>query len=88
MSSCGKDRKRKGKSKRSDIDLTSILTFIKLIQAIGCGMLGISVLGLILVGKNSSAQVLYIMVIVVNLIIVFGGLFPIRYLTNKVSNEK
>ena len=85
MSSCGNDRKRKAKS---NIDLTSILTFIKLIQAIGCGMLGISVLGLLLVGKNPSAQVLYIMVIVVNLIIVFGGLLPIRYLTNKVSDEK
>ena len=88
MSSCGNERKRKAKRKRSNIDLTSILTFIKLIQAIGCGMLGISVLGLLLVGKNPSAQVLYIMVIVVNLIIVFGGLLPIRYLTNKVSDEK
>ncbi|MBM6859229.1 hypothetical protein H9X78_01775 [Clostridium saudiense] len=85
MSSCGNDRKRKAKS---NIDLTSILTFIKLIQAIGCGMLGISVLGLLLVGKNPSAQVLYIMVIVVNLIIVFGGLLPIKYLTNKASDEK
>lgn len=88
MSSCGNDRKRKAKSKRSNIDLTSILTFIKLIQAIGCGMLGISVLGLLLVGKNPSAQVLYIMVIIVNLIIVFGGLAPIRFLVNKVSDQK
>ncbi|MBC5627923.1 hypothetical protein H8S20_03355 [Clostridium sp. NSJ-6] len=88
MSPCGDNRKRKTKGKRSNIDLTAILTFIKLIQAIGCGMLGISILGLILVGKNPSAQVLYVMVIVVNLIIVFGGLVPIRFLANKVSDQK
>lgn len=88
MSPCGDNRKRKIKGKRSNIDLTAILTFIKLIQAIGCGMLGISILGLILVGKNPSAQVLYVMVIVVNLIIVFGGLVPIRFLANKVSDQK
>ncbi|MGG7143153.1 hypothetical protein ACQPVP_06765 [Clostridium nigeriense] len=82
MSSCRENRSRSIK-KKSNIDLNSILTFIKFIQSISFGMLGISVLGFILVGKDPAAQVLYVMVIVVNLFIIFGGMIPIRYLNNR-----
>ena len=82
MSSCGENRKRKIKNKNS-IELTAILNFVKFIQSVSFGMLGISILGLILVGKDPAAQVLYIMVIIVNLVIIFGGMIPIRYLNNK-----
>lgn len=84
MSSCRKNRGRKIK-KQDSIELHSILSFIKFIQAISSGMLGISILGLILVGDNKSAQVVYIMVIVVNMLVIFGGMIPIKYLTNKNS---
>lgn len=82
MSSCGENRKRKIK-KQNSIDLKAILSFVKFIQSISFGMLGVSILGLILVGKNPGSQVLYVMVIFVNLIIIFGGMIPIRYLNNK-----
>ena len=82
MPSRGENRARKIK-KKSDIDLKSILTFVNFIQSLAFGMLGISILGLILVGKNQTAQVLYVMVIVVNLVIIFGGMIPIRYLNKK-----
>lgn len=82
MSSCGENRRRKIKNKNS-IELKAILNFVKFIQSVSFGMLGISILGLILVGKDPAAQVLYIMVIIVNLVIIFGGMIPIRYLNNK-----
>ncbi|EOR20339.1 hypothetical protein A500_17405 [Clostridium sartagoforme AAU1] len=82
MSSCRENRTRKIK-KQSNIELKSIITFVKFIQSISFGMLGISILGLILVGKDPAAQVLYVMVIIVNLVLIFGGMVPIRYLNNK-----
>ena len=47
MSSCRESRTRKIK-KQSNIELKSIITFVKFIQSISFGMLGISILGLIL----------------------------------------
>lgn len=84
MSSRGKNRTRKIK-KQDSIEIHSILSFIKFIQSISSGMLGISILGLILVGNNKSAQVVYVMVIVVNLAVIFGGMIPIKYLSSKNS---
>lgn len=84
MSSRGKNRTRKIK-KQDSIELHSILSFIKFIQSISSGMLGISILGLILVGNNKAAQVVYVMVIVVNLAVIFGGMIPIKYLSSKNS---
>jgi hypothetical protein len=46
-------------------------------------MLGISVIGLLLTRDNEAAKVVYCMVIVVNLIIILGGIIPIRYLAKK-----
>lgn len=84
MSSRGKNRTRKIK-KQDSIELHSVLSFIKFIQSISSGMLGISILGLILVGNNKAAQVVYVMVIVVNLAVIFGGMIPIKYLSSKNS---
>jgi len=84
MSSRGKNRTRKIK-KQDSIELHSILSFIKFIQSMSSGMLGISILGLILVGNNKAAQVVYVMVIVVNLAVIFGGMIPIKYLSSKNS---
>lgn len=84
MSSRGKNRTRKIK-KQDSIEIHSILSFIKFIQSISSGMLGISILGLILVGNNKAAQVVYVMVIVVNLAVIFGGMIPIKYLSSKNS---
>lgn len=69
--------------KQGNIELISIIKFIKFIQALAWGMLGISTLGIILVGKNKEAQVLYTMVIITNLLVVIGGQIPIRILENK-----
>lgn len=69
--------------KQGNIELISIIKFIKFIQALAWGMLGISILGIILVGKNKEAQVLYTMVIITNLLVVIGGQIPIRILENK-----
>jgi len=82
MSSRGGSGIKKTK-KQDSIELDSILKFIKLIQGISSGMLVMSIIGLILVGKNTAAQVVYTMVIVVDLIIIFGGMIPINYLFNK-----
>jgi len=84
MSSRGKNRTRKIK-KQDSIEIHSILSFIKFIQSMSSGMLGISILGLILVGNNKAAQVVYVMVIVVNLAVIFGGMIPIKYLSSKNS---
>lgn len=83
MSLCRESRK--GKSKENgNIDLSSILTFIKIIQSVSAMMLGISIIGLLLV-NDKSAQTIYIMVIIVNLITAIGGIIPIRYLKNKAQ---
>ncbi|WP_291648259.1 hypothetical protein [Clostridium sp.] len=86
MSSCERSRKKKVR-KQSNIELTSIITFIKLIQAIFCGMLGISIIGLIFTLNNPSAKVLYTMVIVISLVVIILGRFPIKYLTQKSTNN-
>jgi hypothetical protein len=69
--------------KQDKIELSAILKFIRFIQAVSCGMLGISVIGLLLTRDNEAAKVVYCMVIVVNLIIILGGIIPIRYLAKK-----
>lgn len=87
MSSCKGNRKNKAR-KQSNIELTSIITFIKLIQAIFCGMLGISIIGLIFTLNNPSAKVLYTMVIAISLFVIIIGKLPIRYLINKSTITK
>ena len=84
MSSCERNRKVR---KQSNIELSSIITFIKLIQSIFCGMFGISIIGLILTLNNPSAKVLYTMVIVISLIVIILGRFPIKYLTRKSTDN-
>ncbi|WP_278600759.1 hypothetical protein [Clostridium tertium] len=86
MSSCERNRKKKVR-KQSNIELSSIITFIKLIQSIFCGMFGISIIGLILTLNNPSAKVLYTMVIVISLIVIILGRFPIKYLTRKSTDN-
>ena len=84
MSLCRENRR--GKSKKNEsIDLSSIITFIKVIQGAAAIMLGISIIGLLLVSDNKSAQTIYTMVIIVNLITAAGGIIPIRYLKNKAQ---
>lgn len=82
MSQCRGNRAGKIK-KQGDIDLCSIIKFIKFIQSLAYGMLGIAIVGLILVGSNKEAQVLYTMVIVTNILVVIGGQLPIKALENK-----
>lgn len=69
--------------KENNIELSVIVKFVKFIQAVACGLLGISVIGLLLVRGNTSAQVVYTMVIVVNLIVILGGKIPVKFLTNR-----
>ncbi|WP_160677391.1 hypothetical protein [Clostridium sp. C8-1-8] len=75
--------RKKAIRKQDKIELSAILKFIRFIQAVSCGMLGISVIGLLLTRDNEAAKVVYCMVIVVNLIIILGGIIPIRYLAKK-----
>jgi hypothetical protein len=75
--------RKKTNRKQDKIELPAILKFIRFIQAVSCGMLGISVIGLLLTRDNEAAKVVYCMVIVVNLIIILGGIIPIRYLAKK-----
>lgn len=82
MSLCRGNRAKKVR-KQDHIELNSILNFIKFIQCISCGMLGIAIIGLLIIRENISAQVVYIMTIVVNLIIIFGGRISIKYLSSK-----
>lgn len=84
MSSCSGNRTKKSGSK-DRIELIAVLKFVKLLQCIACGMLGIAVLGLLAVGDNISAKVIYTMVIVVNLIIVFLGKVPVKYLLKRAN---
>ncbi|WP_160691295.1 hypothetical protein [Clostridium sp. C2-6-12] len=77
-------RNRTKKIRRSDnLELDSILKFIKFIQCISCGMLGISLIGILTIKENVGGQVVYTMTIIVNLIIILGGIIPIKYLTKK-----
>jgi hypothetical protein len=82
MSSCTRNRGKKGTSK-DRIELTAVIKFVKFIQCVACGMLGISVLGLLAVGDNVSAKVIYTMVIIFNLLIILLGKIPVKYLMNK-----
>lgn len=86
MSSCERNRKKKVR-KQSNIELSSIINFIKLMRAIFCGMLGISIIGLIFTLNNPSAKVLYTMVIAISLFVIILGRFPIKYLTKKSTNN-
>lgn len=86
MPSCRTNRGYK-KKRQSNIELDAILKFVKFIQLLSGGMLGISILGLILVGNNIQARVLYTMVIVVNIVVILGGIIPIRILEKKSKNE-
>jgi len=79
---------RTKKVRKSDnIELDSILKFIKFIQSVSCGMLGISIIGMLLVKENVGAKVVYTMVIIVNLMIIIGGMIPVKYLTEKNKNK-
>ncbi|GAA0752786.1 hypothetical protein [Clostridium sartagoforme] len=86
MSSRTRGRKDKVR-KQSNIELSSIITFIKLIQAIFAGMLGISLIGILLSLDNEEAKVLYTICITISLFVVIFGRIPIRYLSNKSSNS-
>lgn len=74
-------------TKSDNIELDSILKFIKFIQCVSCGMLGISIIGMLLVKENAGAKVVYTMVIIVNLMIIIGGMIPVKYLTEKNENK-
>jgi len=83
-----RNRNRTKKVRKSDnIELDSILKFIKFIQCVSCGMLGISIIGMLLVKENVGAKVVYTMVIIVNLMIIIGGMIPVKYLTEKNKNK-
>jgi len=82
MPLCRGNRTKKIK-RQSNIELKSIVKFINFIQAVACGLLGISVIGLLLVRENTSAQVVYTMVIIVNLMVILGGKIPVKFLTNR-----
>lgn len=86
MTSRTRNRKDKDR-KESNIELSSIIIFIKLIQAIFTGMLGISLIGLLLSLQNESAKVLYTICIIISLIVVIFGRIPIKYISNKSSNS-
>lgn len=86
MPSCRTNRGYK-KKRQSNIELDAILKFIKFIQALSGSMLVISIIGFILVGNDIQARVLYTMVIVVNIIMIFGGIIPIRILEKKGKSE-
>jgi hypothetical protein len=79
---------RTKKVRKSDnIELDSIIKFIKFIQGVSCGMLGISIIGMLLVKEDIGAKVVYTMVIIVNVIIIIGGMIPVKYLTEKNNNK-
>lgn len=82
MSSCSGNRGKKIK-KQSNIELGAIIKFIKFIQALAGGMLGIAILGFLLVEKTVEMKVVYTMVIVTNLILVIGGIIPIKLLEKR-----
>lgn len=86
MPLCSGNRTKKVR-KSDSIELDSILKFIKFIQCVSCGMLGISIIGMLLVKENAGAEVVYTMVIIVNLIIIVGGMIPVKYLTGKNNNK-
>lgn len=86
MPLCRGNRTKKVR-KSDNIELDSILKFIKFIQCVSCGMLGISIIGMLLVKENVGAKVVYTMVIIVNLIIIIGGMIPVKYLTEKNNNK-
>lgn len=85
MSSRRKSRKNK-KAKHSQIDLNAVVSFVRFIQCLSCGMFGVSVIALFLVKEDVSAQVIYTMVILVNLVIMLGGKVPINYLEKRINS--
>ncbi len=82
MSLCKRSRGKKSKS-QDRIELSAVLKFIRFIQLLACSLLVISLIGIIIARKNEGAVVIYLMVIVVNLIIIFLGKIPIKYLMKK-----
>lgn len=82
MSSCRRSC-QKEKRKHDRIELQEVLKFIKFIQIIASCMLGISLLGMFFARKDEGALAIYLMVIIVNVIIVFLGKIPIKYLMKK-----
>ncbi|MBD7911290.1 MULTISPECIES: hypothetical protein [Clostridium] len=83
MSLCQGDRRKKSRSE-DRIELSAVVKFVKFLQCIACGMLGIAVLGMIFVSDNVGAKVVYTMVIVVNLMVIILGKVPIKYLMKKM----
>lgn len=78
----------KKSTKPRSIELTSIISFINFIKCMGFGLLGLAVIGLILIKNNTAAQVIYVMVIVVDLILILGGEIVIRFLNLKNNKGK
>lgn len=70
-------------NKQQNIELENIVGFIKVIQNIFYGMLGISVIGMLLSFKNMESRVLYTIIICISLIVVFLGKIPIEYIKKK-----
>lgn len=77
--------RRKKVGKKGEIKLDLILRFVKFIQSMACGMLVMAIIGLLLLKDNIGSTVVYCMVIVVNLIIVFCGMIPIKFIEKKVN---
>ena len=74
---------RKGKRKENEnIDLGSILNFIKTIQIFSNLIIIISIIGFFLV-SDKTAKTMYTMVIIVNLLTAVVGIIPIKYIKNK-----
>jgi hypothetical protein len=79
---------RRKKSKGQDrIELSEVLKFVKFLQCIACGMLGIAVLGMLFTSDNVGAKVVYTMVIAVNLMIILLGKVPVKYLMKKTTSK-
>lgn len=73
-------------TKSRNIELTSIISFIKFIRCMAFGLLGLAILGVALIRNNTGAQVIYAMVIIVNLIMIIGAGIVIRFLS--IRNNK
>lgn len=78
--------RKKTLRKQNQIDLDSIIQFIRFIQAIACGILGISIIGMLLTQENKGAKVVYVMVIIVNLVIILSSTIGGKYLDTKNQN--
>ena len=77
-----KPKERKSKA-NSEIDLKSIISFLKFTVCMTAGIAVLAALGLFVVRDRPEAAVVYEMVLAVNALVLAGGFFGIRYLNRK-----